>query len=86
MIEILLHHHCSKAAFTRADAPAYPETLEKLIELNLLEKIEFGFIQTTERGSAFVDMVLSTPLPEVGFYDPRSGRIVSRTARQEKGE
>jgi hypothetical protein len=30
-----------------------------------------GFVRTTERGTAFVEMLLATPLPEQKWIDPR---------------
>ncbi|MBD7990694.1 hypothetical protein H9643_07905 [Ochrobactrum sp. Sa2BUA5] len=80
MLEILFHHHCSRAPFPREKAPAYEETVDQLSEFGLLERIEFGFIQSTERGRAYIEMILATPFPETGLYDPRTGKLVGRQA------
>ncbi|WP_226623101.1 winged helix-turn-helix domain-containing protein [Brucella anthropi] len=84
MLEILMHHHCSRSAFSRETAPAYKSTVDELVKLGLLERIEFGFVQSTERGRAYLDMVLATPLPVPGFYDPRTGHAVGRAALRER--
>lgn len=80
MLEILFHHHCSRAPFPRENAPAYTETVDELVLLGVLERIEFGFIQSTDRGKAYIEMILTTPLPEMGLYDPRTGKLVGRQA------
>lgn len=76
MLEIFMHHSVSSAAFPRNNAPAYKDTLKDIIEIGLLEEIEFGFIQSTKMGKAYLKMVLSTPLPSSGYYDPRSGEVI----------
>lgn len=66
-IEILLHHHCSTARFSRADAPAFNEALGSLQEAGLLNSER----RTTDMGVAFLEMLLSTPLPVMSWSDPR---------------
>lgn len=69
-IEIMLHHHCSAARFSRDNAPAYAETVRGLIDMGLLVDSD-GSIRSTLLGKAMVKLWCSTPIPEMRFVDPR---------------
>lgn len=73
-MEILNHHHCSAAPFPRASAPAYPETVAGLVELGLLDRVDFP--KTTALGEALIEAWKQTPLPVQRFIDPRSGEVL----------
>lgn len=70
-ITVLLHHHTSAAEFPRRDAPAYNEVITGFMEMGLLHRNSEGFLTTTERAHALIDMWRSTPLPEMRWIDPR---------------
>lgn len=70
-ITVLLHHHTSGAEFPRHDAPAYGEVISGFIGMGLLHRNPEGFLTTTERAHALIDMWRSTPLPEMRWIDPR---------------
>ena len=70
-ITVLLHHHTSAAEFPRSNAPVYGEVISGFIEMGLLHRNPEGFLTTTERAHALIDMWRSTPLPEMRWVDPR---------------
>lgn len=58
-------------------APA-GEVISSFIEMGLLHRNPEGFLTTTERAHALIDMWRSTPLPEMRWVDPRlddKGRV-----------
>jgi hypothetical protein len=73
-IEIILHHHCSLAPFTRWNAPSYNENVAHLIEMGVLVvRANSGELSyaTTSLGDALVQLWRDTPLPVAIFVDPR---------------
>lgn len=70
-IDIVLHHHTSHAEYPRRDAPAYPETISRLIECGVLGRDHAGFLSTTGVGQALVSMWCNQPLPVALYVDPR---------------
>lgn len=68
-IEIILHHACSSAPFTRHTAPLYAETIEHLRELGVIDGN--GPWTVTSLGHALIEMWCNTPLPIQRFVDPR---------------
>lgn len=68
---ILLHHHASSAEFPRQDAPAYAGQIEMLTNMGLLHRTDEGFLTTTQRAHALIDMWSFTPLPVTRWIDPR---------------
>lgn len=70
-IEILIHHHASRARFSRDAAPLYAPTVKAFIDDDILTTRPDGSIGTTERGNALVSMLCSTPYPKKMWVDPR---------------
>lgn len=66
-----------------ASAPVQ-EFAQELVEAKLIEvinrdpdtSIPMGWI-TTDRGSAWLKMLLATPLPVSAFMDPRNGEVIA---------
>jgi hypothetical protein len=75
-LEILLHYYVSPAPFARITAPAFLGAVGGLIGDDLLQLDEGGY-HVTDKGLAFVRMVLATPLPEQEWTDPRTGGVIS---------
>lgn len=81
-VEIMLHHHTSRAPFPRWTAPGYPVEIENLVDLGVLRLVkhgaDFGGNQyaTTKLGAALIELWLQTPLPREIIIDPRSGHEV----------
>jgi len=75
-IELILHHRASLAPFPRKDAPAYADTVSRLVEMGILTTgvdIKSGIFHVTPKGEALVEMWLNTPEPIQKFIDPRFG-------------
>lgn len=70
-MEILIHHHVSSAGFPRQGAPAYLKEIASLTELGLLHRTEDGWLTTTDRAAALIDMWRATPIPVQQWIDPR---------------
>ena len=73
-INVVLHHHCSRADFPLSSTPLYRQIIRELSEHELLYLASDNQYCTTERGKAFVEMLLHTPLPVKQWVDPREGR------------
>jgi hypothetical protein len=71
LIEIVLHYHCCPEPHPRADAPYVLDSTAELLTAGLIERDARGIMRTTERGSAWVEMLCATPLPEHRWVDPR---------------
>ncbi len=70
-IEIILHHYCSKAKFSRPDAPAYVECVKSLTDQGILVPNEFGYADVTHKGEALIKAWCATPVPIQKWVDPR---------------
>lgn len=66
-LEFLLHCHYGSGIHPRATAPSYVRAAQRLLAANLItysdEKGGAGFT-TTERGIAWLEIILSTPFPK----------------------
>lgn len=55
----------------------YRETLDKFGQQGLLDRIKAdGSVVLSAKGRAFINMLLSTPLPVLQIVDPRTGAVV----------
>lgn len=75
-MRIVLHHYGSSAECPHSNAPIYPETIDRLKGLGVLEDRESGAdgetpYQVTAKGMALVEMWCAQPLPVPRFVDPR---------------
>jgi hypothetical protein len=61
-LEILLHYSYSNQPFERATASAHDEVARDLVKLGVLEVCGDGY-QGNDKGRAWVDFMLKTPLP-----------------------
>jgi hypothetical protein len=73
-LEVLMHYFVSQSEFQRINAPAFKGAVGRLIGDDLLELD--GSYKVTTRGRAYMYMLLDTPLPEHGWVDPRTNRVV----------
>lgn len=72
VLELVIHHHCSYDLFPRWEAPLYNPTIDELIAEGILERGDDGApYHTTEKGKAWIEMLLATPFPEQKWIDPR---------------
>jgi hypothetical protein len=79
-IELLLHIYCKPVPFDHPPAKAYGDAKEEFFDSGLIavdDTKPCGFY-LTERGKAFIRLILATPLPEPSnnFIDPRTGEPV----------
>lgn len=71
-LEIILHHWTGTPdEFPRASAPAYPETVAKLVDRGLLHNGDGHRLTGTALCDAFIGMLCETPLPRLCYVDPR---------------
>jgi hypothetical protein len=77
-IEIILHHYASRGAFPRMLAPLYEPTVAHLVDIGLLDREDFPAV--TDKGRAYVSMLLATPLPTPAWIDPRNDNPVEEPA------
>jgi len=69
-LEVLFHYRCCPTvAWPYGETPAHGTTVSKLVEAGLMDRADFPAV--TERGLAFIDMLLATPVPVQKFVDPR---------------
>lgn len=69
-VEVLLHHYYSHGPWPRDITEAYKNSIQWMIVNGLYE----GGI--TNKGVALVKMILKTPMPEIGYYNPETGERV----------
>jgi len=76
VIQTMLHiYSCPQSL---RDVPAVKESLHRLRKHGLIESVNEGSgYQCTERGLAWINILLETPLPTSAFLDPRNGQTVS---------
>ena len=72
-IEILLYCHYSAERHPRLDVPYVEKTIQKFLSEGILEPYgEAGMYTTTMKGKGWVEMIISTPYPELIYADPRT--------------
>lgn len=69
-IKLILHCYSSHDQFPQSHAPIFLERLGAIMDQGLVEYID-GIPRTTKLGEAFVELLLSTPVPVVHYADPR---------------
>jgi hypothetical protein len=75
MMMCFLHHYaCMEPYRGPGNKQHRDECVAKLIDLGLLVRDESDGIHATAKGKAFAQMVLTTPLPEKRWLDPREAR------------
>jgi len=79
MIQTMLHiYGCPQPL---RDVPAVAQSLNRLNDNGLIEEFDMpkescGY-RCTDRGLAWINMLLETPLPTAAFLDPRNNEAVS---------
>jgi len=72
-LEILMHYYVSPTVYPQHDAPAVIEYTQWLVDNGVLESHldgESGY-EVTEKGKAWIDLILATPMPVMKWCDPR---------------
>ncbi len=69
-LELLLHCHYSVDPHPRLNAPAIQEGIKKWGFYGMIERTDTDVFTTTSRGRAWIEYLLSTPLPEENWVVP----------------
>lgn len=75
-LNVLLHYHCVCEPHPRKDAPAVKQETAHFLRIGIIEaepngRNGSGYV-TTDKGKAWVDLILATPKPVCMWVDPRS--------------
>jgi len=76
-LEVLLHYYVSPTPHPRLTASAVQESISRFLTNGILEKSDVwdsGYT-VTNRGKAWLEMLLATPYPVYVWADPRDGGI-----------
>ena len=70
-LKILMHYYVSPSFFHRADAPAYPEAEQGLVEIGALVRTGDQGVppKVTTMGRVWCRRILSVPPPRMAFVD-----------------
>ena len=74
IMKIILHAHTSGDFWPLRNAPIYRDTIDLLVRDDLIIEDSEGILTTTARGKFLCSMWMDTPLPELVWIDPRSGK------------
>jgi hypothetical protein len=69
-INVMLHHYCVKSKWPYGATDAYKASLEHLHHYGLIDRAD-EFSAPTDKGRAFIELILNTPVPVAKFVDPR---------------
>jgi hypothetical protein len=76
---MILHYYYSSTCFDHQEAPAQQDLVARFLAEELVVLIDdtrgkkYALYNTTERGRAWIDLLLETPLPVKKWLDPRKG-------------
>lgn len=75
-ISLLVHFHAYAEDWPQAGTKFYSEIVDRWLGWNLIKPInESPYYRTTERGEMMIEMLLTTPLPELVWVDPRDVEV-----------
>jgi hypothetical protein len=78
-INLILHIYAIAEPFTHPNAPAYAKAKARFLNLDLIKQSECAACgyTLTPKGKAFVQILLSTPIPveKTVFVDPRTNEV-----------
>jgi hypothetical protein len=75
-IEVVLHYYHSPEPHPRVNAPAVKEAIQRFVNDGILSAAEGpALLKVTDRGNAWVRMIVETPYPEGAWIDPRTREI-----------
>lgn len=76
-LEVLIHYHRCPAQHPRYDAPAVIEATKKFL-MDEIIKVDYGNesgYSTTEKGRAWLSMILKTPYPVQFWVDDNGNKV-----------
>lgn len=73
-LKVILHCHTDPLPHPRLDAPAVREAIEEFLAAGLIERANGPneIYRTTERGNAWITMLLVTPYPKRAWIDAQN--------------
>jgi hypothetical protein len=74
-LDILIHYYVSPKQHPRFDAPAVQESIKEFCQKGILKQNNESFI-TTDKGKAWIEMILETPYPIQKFINPLTGQEI----------
>jgi hypothetical protein len=72
-LSILMHHYTSPCRHDNYHTVLYNDIVNRFREDGILN---VGPVSVTEKGIAFINMILSVPMPEPAWIDPRTKDII----------
>ena len=79
-IDVMLHYYASPTIHPRADAPAVREATEMFVREGLLEPEGSHHYNATDKGAAWISMLLRVPFPRVAWADDSGAEVLRHNA------
>lgn len=73
-LEVIFHYYISPEPHPRKHVSVIQEIQQFYVKQEILEPDDTGRLFVTNRGKAWIDMLLSTPFPVQVWVDPREER------------
>lgn len=73
-LEVLIHCYVSPERHPRIDAPAVREAIKKFIRDGIIDERH----RTTEKGEAWLELILRVPYPKKAYVD-EEGKVIRYT-------
>jgi DNA-binding PadR family transcriptional regulator len=80
-LEVLIHCHAVAGVHPRFDAPAVRDAIYRFRSDGIIEEHSLpcrNEFYTTEKGKAWLEMILRTPMPTEAWIDPRTKEVIER--------
>lgn len=83
-IQTVFHYYCSPEPHPREKDPAILMIIDEMIDRGIFSTVEVkksgaSDYAITELGNAWVQLILSTPIPSYCYMDPRTSTIISQS-------
>jgi hypothetical protein len=78
-LEVLVHCHACVGVHPRIDAPAVRDAIERFRSADIIEECSHprrGEFYTTDKGKAWLEIILRTPMPTKAWIDPRTKDVI----------
>ena len=74
-IEVLIHCHVCPRPHPRIDAPAVRDAINRFCDHGIIIYTDENTYTTTDRGKAWLQMILNTPFPTRAWVD-KNGEVI----------
>jgi hypothetical protein len=78
-LEVLVYCHARVGVHPRIDAPAVRDAIERFRSAGIIEEYSYPKhreFYTTDKGVAWLEMILRTPMPIEAWIDPRTKEVI----------